>query len=139
VIDFTWNLLMTGIIKWKDYDEAECIKAWGRLVQQYSSTDLMYAVYGGFVKGDIDTSSTILGDMDHDTAIPYVDLMKNGDEIEICENSINRRSSIPLSLVQNILDNQENLKAKLSELKNIYTLDDLNNLKLEVNIGWKER
>jgi hypothetical protein len=130
---------MTDIIKWKNYDDTECIKAWDTLVQQYSSTNLMYAVYGGFVKGDIDISSTISGDMDHDTPIPYVDLMTNGGDIDICENWISRKSSIPLSLVQNILDNQESLKAKLSELKDIYTLDDLNNLKMEVHVEWKEK
>jgi hypothetical protein len=91
------------------------------------------------VKGDIDISSTISGDMDHDTPIPYVDLMTNGGDIDICENWISRKSSIPLSLVQNILDNQESLKAKLSELKDIYTLDDLNNLKMEVHVEWKEK
>lgn len=127
------------LVNWKNWDDDECKSAWNKLIEQFSSQDIMYAFYGGILSGDIKVGLSIVGNRGHEGPKGIVEIDYK-EASEICENWIDYRPKISLSALKEMVENYNHIQENYDEVyKGIFTKEELEYVHSELFIKWPEQ
>ena len=124
------------LIDWDKWDNEECEKAWKALTSEYSAMQVMYAVFGGILSGDVEFTGAILNKKAHNSPVHVVDFDFAKPD-EVCENWISYKYDVPVSTLKNIADEHVKMQQDPSLHSNIYSEHDLENAAAEFFFRWK--
>ena len=116
------------VIAWKEWNDEECLEAWRTLRNDHQAIELLYALYGGLLSGELKFSGNMCSIKRHCQPAAHVQF-ELGKAEEVCEDSITFAQPIPVQTIRDMANLYEFEQGDRS--KEIYSKDDLKHIRAQ--------